>query len=173
MSHELPLTTTDHVTEEYSKHLDFYAWIVAWIASSDSEDERDIVEYYFARGFQYNAIVDFLSKRHGISMSERTLRSRLNAYCLRRRSPKYNLDEIRGLIQEKLRGPACMGGYRSMWHALLISGHQVPRNVVEQLMRELDPEGCQIRKARCLHRRLLYFVVKILARKYCNTPNRV
>ena len=122
-------------------------------ASSDSEDERDIIEYYFARGFQYNAIVDFLSKRHGISMSERTLRSRLNAYGLRRRSPEYNLDEIRGLIQEKLRGPACMGGYRSMWHALCISGHQVPRNVVEQLMRELDPEGCQIRKARRLRRR--------------------
>ena len=122
-------------------------------ASSDSEDEREIIEYYFVRGFQYNTIIDFLSKRHGISMSERTLRSRLNVYGLRRRSPDYNLDEIRGLIQEKLQGPACMGGYRSMWHALRISGHQVPRNVVEQLMRELDPEGCEIRKARRLRRR--------------------
>ena len=122
-------------------------------ASSDSEDEREIIEYYFARGFQYNTIIDFLSKRHGISMSERTLRSRLNVYGLRRRSPDYNLDKIRELIQEKLQGPACMGGYRSMWHALRISGHQVPRNVVEQLMRELDPEGCEIRKARRLRRR--------------------
>ncbi|CAB4021030.1 Hypothetical predicted protein [Paramuricea clavata] len=108
---------------------------------------RDIIEYYFARGFQYNAIVDFLSKQHGISMSERTLRSRLSAYGLRR-SPEYNLDEIRALIQEKRRGPACMGGYRSMWHALCIGGHQVPRNVVEQLMRELDPEGCQFQESK-------------------------
>ena len=46
-----------------------------------------------------------------------------------------------------------MGGYRSMWHALRISGHQVTRNIVEQLMRELDPEGCQIRRARRLRRR--------------------
>lgn len=122
-------------------------------ASSDSEDERAITEYYFARGLQYNTIIDFLSKRHGISMSERTLRSRLNVYGLRRRSPDYNLDEIRELMQEKLQGPACMGGYRSMWHALRISGHQVSRNVVEQLMRELDPEGCEIRKARRLRRR--------------------
>ena len=49
-------------------------------SSSNSEDERSLIEYYFARGFQYDSIVDFLSKRHGISMSERTLRSSLNAY---------------------------------------------------------------------------------------------
>ena len=96
-------------------------------ASSDSEDERELIEHYFARGFQYNTIIDFLSKRHGISMSERALRSRLNVYGLRRKSPEYNLDEIRELTQEKLQDPAYMGGYCSMWHALLISGHQVPR----------------------------------------------
>ena len=73
-------------------------------------------------------------------MSERTLRSRLRSYGLKRRQPDYNIDEIRELIQEKLRGPACMGEYRSIWHALRISGYQVPRRVVEQLMRELDPE---------------------------------
>ena len=105
-------------------------------ASSDSEDEREIIEYYFARGFQYNTIIDFLSKRHGISMSERTLRSRLNVYGLRRRSPDYNLDEIRELIQEKLQGPACMGGYRSMWHALRIISilHDSPTQLCSQLL---------------------------------------
>ena len=76
--------------------------------SSDFEDERELIEYYFARGFQYNTIIDFLSKRHGISMSERALRSRLNVYGLRRRSPEYNVDKIRELTQEKLQGPAYM-----------------------------------------------------------------
>ena len=99
------------------------------------------------------AIVDFLSKRHGVHMSERTLRSRLRSYGLKRRQPDYNIDEIRELIQEKLRGPACMGGYRSIWHALRISGYQVPRRVVEQLMRELDPEGIEIQRSRRLRRR--------------------
>lgn len=79
-------------------------------SSSNSEDERSLIEYYFARGFQYDSIVDFLSKRHGISMSEPTLRSRLNAYGLRR-SPAFNAHEIREIIREKLRGPGCMGGY--------------------------------------------------------------
>ena len=65
-----------------------------------------------------------------LCMSERTLRSRLRSYGLKRRQPDYNIDEIRELIQEKLRGPACMGGYRSIWHALRISGYQVPRRVL-------------------------------------------
>ena len=35
-------------------------------SSSDSEDdEESLIKYYFTRGFQYDAIVDFLSKRHG------------------------------------------------------------------------------------------------------------
>ena len=123
-------------------------------SSSDSEDdEESLIKYYFTRGFQYDAIVDFLSKRHGVHMSERTLRSRLRSYGLKRRQPHYNIDEIRELIQEKLRGPACMGGYRSIWHALRISGYQVPRRVVEKLMRELDPEGIEIRRSRRLRRR--------------------
>ena len=39
---------------------------------SDSEDdEESLIKYYFTRGFQYDAIVDFLSKRHGyICLSE-------------------------------------------------------------------------------------------------------
>ena len=125
-------------------------------SSSDSEDdEESSIKYYFTRGFQYDAIVDFLSKRHGVQprtqglfttprtspggpgrrektlgtrlhgvhMSERTLRSRLRSYGLKRRQPDYNINEIRELIQEKLRGPACMGEYRSIWHALRISGY--------------------------------------------------
>lgn len=99
-------------------------------SSSDSEDEKSLIEYYFVRGFHYNSIIDFLSKRHGIVMSERTLRNRLKEYGLRRRLPMFNIDEVRQIIQEKLRGPGCMGGYRSMWHALRIGGHQVPRTTV-------------------------------------------
>ena len=74
-------------------------------SSSDSEDERNLIEYYFSRGFQYNSIVDFLSKRHGISMSERTLRSRLNSYGSRR-SPDFNIEEIREIIRQ---GPQLYG----------------------------------------------------------------
>lgn len=123
-------------------------------SESDSEnDEQDLIEYYFSRGFQYTTIVDFLSKKHGIEISERTLRNRLKEYGLRRRTPNFDIDEIRRVIQRKLNGPGNMGGYRSMWHALRTEGHKVPRRIVEELMRELDPEGCETRRAKRLRRR--------------------
>jgi hypothetical protein len=40
-----------------------------------------------------------------------------------------------------------------VWHTLKLQGMQVPRDVIEQLMRELDPEGCAERKAKHLKRR--------------------
>ena len=49
---------------------------------SDEDTEQSLIEYYFSRGFQYKSIVDFLKKRHGIVISERTLRNRLNEYGL-------------------------------------------------------------------------------------------
>ena len=56
-------------------------------------------------------------------------------------------------MEEILNGPGCMGGCRSVWHTLKLQGMQVPRDVIEQLMRELDPEGCAERKAKRLKRR--------------------
>ena len=124
-------------------------------SDTDSEDntEQSLIEYYFSRGFQYKSIIDFLKKRHGINISERTLRNRLNENGLRRRSPNFDMNAVRGVMRNLLNGPGNMGGYRSMWHALRTQGLQVPRRVVEQLMRELDPEGCQSRRARRLRRR--------------------
>ena len=54
---------------------------------SDEDTEQSLIECYFSRGFQYKNIVDFLKKKkkmHGIAISERTLRNRLNEYGLRR-----------------------------------------------------------------------------------------
>ena len=65
----------------------------------------------------------------------------------------YILD-VRKKIHNALNGPGCLGGYRSHWHALRMKGIQVPRRVVEQVCREIDPtQGCQERKAHRLRRR--------------------
>ena len=81
---------------------------------SDTEDEQGLIEYYFSRGYQYKSIIDFLSKRHAIDISERTLRNRLKQFDLRRRSPEFDMNEIRRVVLDKLNGPGNMGGYRSM-----------------------------------------------------------
>ena len=49
-----------------------------------SDSEQSLIEYYLSRGFQYKSIIGFLQKRHGIVISERTLRKHLNEYGLRR-----------------------------------------------------------------------------------------
>ena len=97
--------------------------------SSDTytEDEQSLIEYYFSRGFQYKSIIDFLQKRHGIVISERTLRNRLNEYGLRRRSPNFDINNVRQVMHDLLNGPGNMGGYRSMWHALRTQGHRKPK----------------------------------------------
>lgn len=115
--------------------------------------EKDIITYYFTRGYEYHAIVHFLSKFHQINISIRTLKNRLRQYNLRRRLPTYDIDLVRDRILRELSGPGSSSGYRSMWHTLRMENIQVPRNVVETLMRELDPDGCEQRKSRRLQRR--------------------
>ena len=64
----------------------------------DTEDEQGLIEYYFSRGYQYKSIIDFLSKRHAIDISERTLRNHLKQYGLRRRSPEFDMNEIHCVV---------------------------------------------------------------------------
>ena len=68
-------------------------------------------------------------------------------------------------MHELLNGPSNIGGYRSMWHALRTQELQVPRRVIEQLMRELDPEGYQSRRVKRLRGR----TYRVPAPNYPNT----
>ena len=120
---------------------------------TECNDEETIISYYFKRGFTYEAIIRLLEKDHGIRKSERTLRNRLSDMSLKRRCPEYDIATVRERIQGELNGPGCMGGYRSVWHTLRMEGIQVPRNVVAEIMRELDPECCRMRRAHRLRRR--------------------
>ena len=101
-------------------------------------DEKEIITYYFSRGYEYDAVVLFLAKFHDITMSIRT--------------PTYDLNLVREAILTELSGPGCSSGYRSMWHTLHLQNIQVPRHVVENLMRELDPDGCE-QRSHALQRR--------------------
>lgn len=72
---------------------------------------------------------------------------------LSRRNPEYDIDSIIHEVEGTLDGPDCIAGYRHVWHSLQLKGYQVPRQVVELLLRELDPEGSQLRKRHKLKRR--------------------
>ena len=55
-------------------------------SSTDEEiDEKELITFYFNRGFSYNEIIQFLAKQHNISISYRTLCRHLKTYGLHRR----------------------------------------------------------------------------------------
>ena len=72
---------------------------------------------------------------------------------LKRRNATYDVDSVCDRIQDEIDGLGCSVGYRAVWHTVHLEGMQVPRKVVEDTLRELDPEGCQERRAKCLRRR--------------------
>lgn len=63
------------------------------------------------------------------------------------------IEEARRRISHIISGPGSLAGYRSVWHTLEMEGLRVPRVVVHEIMKELDPEGIELRKANRLKRR--------------------
>ena len=115
--------------------------------------EEDLIRHYFNKGFTYEEIRLFLQTKHDIAFSLRTLKKRLCDMGLKRKNVAYDINNVRNRIQEEIDGPGCSGGYRSVWHTLRLEGMQVPRSVVQNTLKELDPEGCEVRRAKCLRRR--------------------
>lgn len=105
----------------------------------------------FKRGFHTRTFCCFYLS----IMTQKCVCELFNNDCitLKRRNVLYNIQEVRREIINNLNGPGCSGGYRSHWHSLRLKGIQVPRRVVEELCRELDPAGCQERKTHRLKRR--------------------
>ena len=122
-------------------------------------DEETIIKYYFQRGFSYEEIICLLAKRHKHEISYSTLLRRLKTYGLSRRDffkvdgSGEVIDAVRQRISEIIHGPGSCGGYRTVWHTLKMEGLHVPRIIVQDILKELDPEGNQLRKAHRLKRR--------------------
>lgn len=53
----------------------------------------------------------------------------------------------RQYVSEIINGPGLSGEYRTIWHTLTMEGLQVPCTIVQDILKELDPEGLQLRKA--------------------------
>ena len=126
------------------------------ILGVQSVSEREVIESYFYSGLEYEAILRLLKKFHNIEMSMSTLKRRLKELNLKRKDREgLNMNAITEIVKKELNGPGCMFGYRSMWHTLRVKyGLFVPRNEVQVILKELDPEGTEERKRHRLKRRL-------------------
>ena len=80
--------------------------------------------------------------------------NKLKEYGLGRRSYNANEQQVRECIQRELHGSGQLLGYRAMWRTIRRKyGVNVPRVIVQKLLREIDPERTKLRKAHRLKRR--------------------
>ncbi len=121
--------------------------------SSDGSTD-DVIREYFFKGFTYNEICLFLERNHACNISLSTFKRKIKQLGLYRRVPDYDMDVVRASVVAMLDGPQSNLGYRAVWHDLQMRGMRVPRAVVANLLRELDPQGVQDRRAHRLRRRL-------------------
>ena len=122
-------------------------------------DKETIIKYYFQRGFSYEKIIHFLAKRHDHEISNSTLfRAIKDIWTQEKEFFKADnsgevLEAVRKRILEIIHGPGSGGGYRMVWHTLKTEGLNVPHIIVQDILKEVDPEGCQLSKAHRLKRR--------------------
>ena len=122
---------------------------------SANASEKEIIEYYHAKGYEYQAIVLFLDKYHGISLSLRTLKRRLREYGLRKKQLNVDHEQLHEIIRREIQGPGSLLGYRGMQNKLRTTYKlQISRDIVMATLKEIDPEGTAARKSRRLRRRV-------------------
>ena len=110
--------------------------------------EQDIIEFTFIPDKNMKKFLCFLEKYHGISIALSTRKRRLKEYGLERKTANdVNDEEIAKVMQLELDIPSCVSGYRSMWHIpWLKHGFSVPRDMVQRILKTLDPGGTEERK---------------------------
>ena len=123
--------------------------------AANDQAEQEAIETYFLGGYEYETILCFLSKYHGINYSMSTLKRRLREYGLKRKNAvDVDDNDIAEAIPQELQGPSSVSGYRSMWHTLRLKYELcVPRDKVQRILKELDPNGTEERMQHRLKRR--------------------
>ena len=108
------------------------------------EDEKlkQDLRAYVAQGLKHEEILDFVKRDYQeYTWSFRTLDRRLRAYR------QITVEDVEDAVQKELDGPGQLFGYRAMQNKLRQEhGLNVPRDLVHDVMYELDEEGLAARR---------------------------
>lgn len=113
----------------------------------------DLIQYYFFEGLYYDEILGFLTMRHNISISFRTLKRILKRHRLFRRKHFINFNSVIEFLREQVESSGQLHGFRWMHLRCIRSGFTVTRNTIRLALQFLDPHGVNIRRRRRLRRR--------------------
>ena len=104
------------------------------------------LESLFFKGYEYQEFLHMLRKHHNVTISLSTIKGELKQYKLHRNKMDFDPQVLRNAIVDIIDGLGSSVGYRSVWHSLQKKGIRVPRSKVEEIVRELDPDGDELRK---------------------------
>ena len=86
-------------------------------------------------------------------MNVRTLKRKLVKYKLSRNESWRSEEEVKNIIKTEMQGSGFQLDYRKMLHFLEIKYNiHVPRNMVAQVLHDIDPEASSLRKKKKLKR---------------------
>jgi len=118
-------------------------------------DRNNLIALYFHLDLTYAEIVITLRVKHNITICERQCRRILKMMDLTRRRYS-NLECAIACIREQLQWSGELLGYRAMRDKCKEIGVVIRHEDVRIILRELDPEGVELRKAKRLRRRLYF-----------------
>lgn len=124
--------------------------------SSPNVDKASLIEEYFKQGFKYSEILGFLLLKHGILLSLRQLKRILKKLNLKRRGVhlQSQLKNVVRVIGTEMHYSGQSVGYRTIWRRLKVNHNMdVSHKDVMDIMKAIDPNGVEMRKAHRLKRR--------------------
>ncbi len=106
-----------------------------------------LVKSYFRLGFSNKEILCLLAHQHGVIISKRTLQRLCKKLNLFRRKNQTDIEEIASFVQSEMATSGRLQGYRWLHLRAIRRGYVVSQ---ETMIKEIDPEGVELRCARHL-----------------------
>ena len=108
---------------------------------------KDDIKAYVAQNLRQTEIVDFLKVKYPMyAWSVRTLSRRMHHFDIKYIEYDTNIDDVTRAVEKEMNGPGRFLGYRAL-HKKIREVHtlNVPRNVVYDVMTDVNPQGLQDR----------------------------
>ncbi len=113
-------------------------------------DVEDLVKSYFRLGFSNKEILCLLAHQHGVIISKRTLQRLCRKLNLFRRKNQTDIEEIASFVQSEMATSGRLQGYRWLHLRAIRRGYVVSQETMRMVIKEIDPEGVELRRARRL-----------------------
>ncbi|XP_047242593.1 uncharacterized protein LOC124881124 isoform X1 [Girardinichthys multiradiatus] len=116
-------------------------------------DLDDLVRLYFRLSFSNKEILAILAHSHQTIISVRTLKRICKRLGLFRRKNQSDLEEVMVFVQQEIMTSGQMQGYRWLHLRAVQCGIVVSQDTVRRIIKLVDPQGVELRRARQLKRR--------------------